>query len=369
MSETNPIIPQDSVLSISITHDATITRGSGVLLSSGVYVLTVAHLFDNYIYGQSIDIVTANGEVLNDLEVFIHHGWDSTNTNYNHDIALIKLSSAASNPGLLIWQEENYEGVEFTLTGFGNNGALHTGANVFDGDASLFNNITNKQIVTNTQVFYDYDNGFEHQNISKNLFNIDSSATAITNETLAKQGDSGGALLVNEQIAGISSYVYRDAAYDVNHVIDSSFGELGIATLAKTYIPWINYIIDGNATSVAPEIVSDVITRVAEPFGGSVINYFLLTTTNVSSETTRFSYVTRDGTATSGLDYGHAEGWIELLANETQVASGVTIYGDTVPEVDETFSLVLTDMTNQWLGIDVELIATHTIVNNDIFSV
>ena len=369
MSNSTTVIPQDSVLSISITHDSTVTRGSGVLFSSGLYVLTVAHLFDSYVDGQSIDIVTANGEVLNDLEVFIHHGWDSANTNLNHDLAIIKLSSAASQSGLTIWQEENYEGLEFTLTGFGNNGSLHTGANVFDGDASLFNNITNRQIVANSQVFYDYDNGLEHQNISKNLLNVDSAASPITNETISKPGDSGGGLLVNNQIVGVSSYVYRDPAYDVNSNSDSSFGELGIATLVKTYVPWINYVIDGNATSVAPEVVSDVVTRVAEPFSGSMINYFLLTTANVSSETTRFSYVTRDGTATSGIDYGHAEGWVELLANETQVAIGVTIFGDTVAEVDETFSLVLTDTTNQWLGTDVELIATHTIVNNDIFIV
>ena len=55
--------------------------------------------------------------------------------------------------------KRHYAGVEFTLTGFGNNGALHTGTNIFDGDASLFNNIYNKQIVTTAQVLYDYDNG------------------------------------------------------------------------------------------------------------------------------------------------------------------------------------------------------------------
>ncbi len=368
MAEITPEVPLDSVLSISITHYDSITRGSGVLFSSGLYVLTVAHLFDDYISGESIDIISANGTVLNDSEVFIHHSWDSADTDYNNDIAIIKLSSASSSLGLPLRSTETYEGLTFTLTGFGNAGSLHTGTNIFDGDASLFN-IFNKDIVSGTQVVYDYDNGLEHQNSSKNIFNINSSATPTSHETLAKFGDSGGGLLVNNQIAAISSYIYRDSLYDVNSTFDSSFGELGIATLVEPYIPWITYITEGNPTYSIPDIASNVITSVAEPFSSSVINYFLLSTSVVSSKTIRFSYVTRDGTATSGIDYEEAQGWVELLPYETEIAIGITIYGDTVAETNETFSLVLTDPTNEWLGMNVELIASHTIINNDIFIV
>jgi len=369
VADITPAVPNDSVLSISITNGDSTTLGSGVLFSSGAYVLTVAHLFNDYVSGQSIDITSANGTILNDAEIFIHHGWDSTNTDFNHDLAIIKLSASASNSGLPLWEEQSFAGVNFVLTGFGNNGALHSGTNIFDGDASLLNNIYNKQIVPNSQVIYDYDNGLLQRNPSKYLLNTNSTAIPTTHETLAKSGDSGGALLVNNEIAAISSYILRDPLYDENDILDSSVGELGVATLISPYTAWIEHITQGNKVYTSPNIVSDVNTEIPEPFSGSVTNYFLLSTSSVRSETVHLRYVTRDGTATASEDYGFTQGWLELLPSETEVAIAVSVYGDTVAEVDETFSLVVTDPSNQWLGMDVELIATHTIVNNDIFSV
>ena len=359
----------DSILSINITSNSTVTRASGVLFSEGDYVLTVAHLFDNYENNQSIDIVSANGTILNDAQVFIHHGWDKTNTNFNHDIAIIKLSSRATSAGLAILQDRDISGQTFTLTGFGNNRSLHTGTNIFDGDGSLFNISDNKNIINNTQVLYDYDNGLAIQNTSTNLFNTVSTITPTTNETLAKTGDSGGALLVNNEIAAISSYVYRNALYDVNATSDSSFGEVAAATRIATYIPWINYITEGNQVYSPPSVASEVNTRISEPFSDSVINHFLLSTSSIRSETVNLRYVTRDGTATAGEDYSFTQGSVELLPSDNYIAIAVNILGDTVAEIDETFSLVLSDPTNQWLGEGIELIATHTIVNNDVFSV
>tara|TARA_B110000240_G_scaffold189589_1_gene229752 strand:- start:903 stop:2012 length:1110 start_codon:yes stop_codon:yes gene_type:complete len=367
MSEITTIVPTASVLSISITHGSTITRGSGVLFYSGSYVLTAAHLFNNYVSGQSINIISANGEILYVAEVIKHHGWDKSNTDFNHDLAIIKLSNPSINNGLTLLFDTEYRGQHFLLTGFGNEGALHTGTNIFDGDASVFNQLLDKNIVANSQVLYDYDNGLEHQNISNNLLNLTSSATPTINETMSKPGDSGGALLLNDKVVAISSYVYRNSSYDVNDISDSSFGELGVATLVNPYNPWIEYVTEGNTIYTIPNIASNVLTSIPEPFGGLVNNYFLLSTTTISSESIRLSYSTRDGTATSGVDYVAKQGWIELLPYETNIAIQVKIYGDTTPEIDETFSVVITDPTNKWLGIGVELIATHTIVNNDIF--
>tara|TARA_B110001469_G_C9631545_1_gene315969 strand:- start:426 stop:1535 length:1110 start_codon:yes stop_codon:yes gene_type:complete len=369
MAEIMTPFTTDSVLSINITNNSTVTKGSGVLLSSGLYVLTVAHLFDNYIVGESIDIVSGAGTILHDAQVFVHHGWDPTDIDINHDIAIIKLSRAQANPGLYLWTEDVYQGQTFTLTGFGNDGALHTGTNVFDGDGALFNALFNKEIIENTQVIYDYDNGLEHQNTSKNLFNLDSTTMPTSNESIAKIGDSGGALLINNEIAAISSYIYSNALYDVNDITDSSFGEIGVATLVNPYIPWIEYITEGNIIYSTPESANQVYTTISEPFGGSVINYFLLEVSSIYQQKIILQYTTRDGTATAGLDYRHSQGSIELLPYEQNVTIGVTIYGDTIAERDETFSLVITDNTNEWLGIDVELIATHTIDNNDIFMV
>ena len=359
----------DSILSIQITdsYTSTVTSGSGVLFSNGKFVLTAAHLFNDYRSGQRIDIVSANGTILNDLQVYVYHGWDQIDTNFNHDIAIIKLSSRAVSDGLALLNESDINGESFILSGFGNNGAIHTGTNVFDGDGSLFNTSFNTSIIEDTQILYDYDNGLEHQNASKNIFGVNSSSVATDNETLARSGDSGGGLLIDNKISAISSYVYRNSLYDVNSVSDSSFGEVGVATQIFPYISWIDYITEGNPIYSAPSIASNVSTSIAEPFGGSVMNHFLLSTSSIRTESVIFNYSTRSGTATSGVDYAHTQGTVELLPNETAISIGVIIYGDTVAEIDETFSLVLTDPTNEWLGMNVELIATHTIINNDVF--
>jgi hypothetical protein len=361
--------PLDSLLSISFTDTNSIIRGSGVLFSSGLYVLTVAHLFDHYKRDQAIDIVAANGAVLNDAQLFIHHGWDATSTDFNHDLAIIKLASPAATSGVALWLGDNYNGVAFTLTGFGNEGELHTGTNIFDGDGALFNLPSNRDVVEGTQVFYDYDNGLAQQNTSIGFFNVPSTLTPTAHETVAQPGDSGGALLVDNQIAAISSYLYRNPVYDVKGLVDSSPGEIGIATQVSAYIPWVEYITQGNPRYVAPDAANDVMVALPEPFSGSVINYFLLAMATPSETTVRLKYVTRDDTATAGTDYLFAEGWVELLPSQTQLAIGITVYGDTEPEINEAFSLVITDPSGQWLDANVELIASHTIVNNDLFSV
>jgi len=51
------------------------------------------------------------------------------------------------------------------------------------------------------------------------------------------------------------------------------------------------------------------------------------------------SFATRDGTARRGVDYAGRSGSTTLVAGQTDVVIPVTVFGDTVPEADETFSL------------------------------
>jgi len=37
--------------------------------------------------------------------VFIHHGWEKESSDFNHDIAIIKLSNQAATIGLSLWQD------------------------------------------------------------------------------------------------------------------------------------------------------------------------------------------------------------------------------------------------------------------------
>ncbi len=51
------------------------------------------------------------------------------------------------------------------------------------------------------------------------------------------------------------------------------------------------------------------------------------------------SFATADGTARRGVDYAPRSGSTTLAAGQTDVVIPVTVYGDTLPEADETFSL------------------------------
>lgn len=80
----------------------------------------------------------------------------------------------------------------------------------------------------------------------------------------------------------------------------------------------------------------------------------------------RLYYGTSAGTATADVDYKAAQGWVNISPGDTHIAIPITIYGDIEAEQDETFSLVVTDPTGQWIDEGVQLIATHTIIDNSL---
>ena len=356
----------NATVSIEFRDDSHIYRGSGVLLAGGKYILTVAHLFNSNPSAQSLSISSSGGNLAGAGNIYIHHGWDSTSKDYNHDIAIIELTTPVTAfSGLSLWQESDYSDKLFSLAGYSGSGGLHTGTNIFDGDAALFNQAYFRNVIAGTQVIYDYDNGLESQNALGGLFGI-GSASATADEVIANPGDSGGPLLVDGEIAALSSYAFRSELYDSNDVTDFSAGEVGVGTRIYPYIPWIEATTQGNPVYQAPTTADEVLSEVNEPFSGSVINYFLLEMAFPAAALISLHYRTQDGTATSGEDYQAAEGDIELAPGERSVAIPVVIYGDTSLEANETFDMVITDPSGQWLNSNIELIATHTIINNDI---
>ena len=363
MSET---LALDSILSISVETDTVLNRGSGVVLTSGLYALTVAHLFADYEVGDSVEITSADGLIFEFEQVFVHHDWQDTNTDFNFDIAVIKLTPPEPVEGFYIWAGGDYQHEVFTLAGINSDGDFHTGTNVFDADGIAFNDTHNFDNIAGTQLLYDFDNGLDTQNSLSNYFGLPSSAIATDVETLAQLGDSGGPLLIDNQIAALSSYVFRPSNYDVNDIADSSAGEIGGATYVVPYIPWIESIISGNPDYVAPQATIDVLTEVSEPFSGEIINHFLLEMSQPQDEVVRLHFVTSAGTATAGEDYKVSQGWVNISPGDTHFAIPITIYGDIEPEDDETFSLVVTDPTGQWIDSDIQLIATHTILDNSL---
>lgn len=356
----------DSVVSIESRDDSFIYRGSGALLSGGRYVLTAAHLFDRGQDASDFELRSGIGALPSIAAIHVYPGWDSSDSGRNHDIALIELSEPVSGlSGFELWSGNSPVGSEFTFAGYGGDSGFHTGTNILDGDGALFNLIYPLNVLDGVQVLYDYDNGTDAQDALGNLFGA-GTASVTSDESIAESGDSGGPLLIDDEIVAVSSYTFRNSAYDINGTSDSSAGEIAGATLITPYLPWIEEVTQGNTQYSPPTSKEEVITEVSEPFSGSVTNYFLLEMPTAKIVTVSLQYTTRDGTATSGEDYEAASGVIELAPGETQYAIPVTVFGDTQLEDNETFSVVVTDPTGFWIEAGVELIATHTIINNDI---
>jgi large repetitive protein len=75
------------------------------------------------------------------------------------------------------------------------------------------------------------------------------------------------------------------------------------------------------------------------------------------------SFATQDGTATAGSDYQATIGTLTFAPGETTKTVRIVIYGDTSVELDEYFSLLLSDVSGNAL-ID-DILATGWIANDD----
>jgi hypothetical protein len=92
---------------------------------------------------------------------------------------------------------------------------------------------------------------------------------------------------------------------------------------------------------------------------------FVVNLSGPSSFDVSFDYATSDGTATSGIgnDYEASSGTITIPAGETSDTFNVTIYDDVAEEVNETFTVTLSNFVNGTAGTFTTI--THSIMDND----
>ncbi|HUR18575.1 MAG TPA: Calx-beta domain-containing protein [Acidimicrobiales bacterium] len=102
---------------------------------------------------------------------------------------------------------------------------------------------------------------------------------------------------------------------------------------------------------------------IVEPDTGSVSAVFRVRLLPASSGTVTVAYATANGTATAGSDYTAASGTLTFTAGQTEQTVSVPVLGDTADELDETFTVNLSNPTNATIS-DAEGIGT--IVDNDL---
>jgi disulfide oxidoreductase YuzD len=90
---------------------------------------------------------------------------------------------------------------------------------------------------------------------------------------------------------------------------------------------------------------------------------FTLRLSRPSALSVTVAYATSNGSAIAGVDYLAKNGTVTFAPGEVEKTEPVTVLGDTVPEEDETFELVLSAPVNATLGDQVR--AFCTIVDDD----
>ena len=189
--------------------------------------------------------------------------------------------------------------------------------------------------------------------VSVNYATADGTALAVSDYTAASGTASFAAGATTTEVTVL---VAGDAVHEADETFVISLSEPVNATIA-----------DGNATAT---VVNDDATpsiavsgaSVIEGDAGTTIAKFVLTLSSASDLPVTVNYATADGTARAGTDYVAATGTASFAARETVAEVAVVVNGDTVNELDETFSLTLADATNAALAVAQ---ATGTIANDD----
>src|SRR5262249_46590239 len=103
-------------------------------------------------------------------------------------------------------------------------------------------------------------------------------------------------------------------------------------------------------------------TTAVEGNSGNTNAVFTVTLSAPSGVAATLSWFTQDGTAIAGSDYQSSAGNITFAPGQTTATFSVPVYGDTLPEANETFSAYLYNNTNSTLARSQ---ATGTIIDDE----
>lgn len=240
---------------------------SGVLLGTGMHVLTAAHCANSSPATVYFPTATDAGAPIYNIANFQQHpDYEPLNTSNPAaaDLAVITLASMVDPavPRYQLYTGSGELGSTFIVAGYGlpGNGAsgvsgslgtLRSAQNVFDDDPA--NQLAG--FMPGSFLIFDFDNGNAAQN---GLGGLGLGAA----EGVGASGDSGGPLFLFISgvyyIAGIQSFSanVQDGngvtLFDIDNAVNGTYGEWGGATRVSTYQSWINSITGVNTAVPEP---------------------------------------------------------------------------------------------------------------------
>jgi hypothetical protein len=269
----------DGVTSLSLNRTDGTFLCSGTLLSNGREILTAAHCLTDDSGNPVTNNVTASfqlssgNHVLNASTITVHPSWNG-DFSIGYDLALITLDNfaPAEIPRHDIYRASDEVGQVVTKAGYGRSGngddgdiltagIKRSGSNIYDALGDVFDAVPGTDPLPGAQLAYDFDDGTSTHD-AFGFFDASLATSGLddlglgNDEVMSAPGDSGGPTLINNLIAGITSYGLRldlrggrpPRTSDVDNQLNSSFGEFAVDTRVSYFASWI----DANLTPPPP---------------------------------------------------------------------------------------------------------------------
>ena len=113
---------------------------------------------------------------------------------------------------------------------------------------------------------------------------------------------------------------------------------------------------------VIPADLSIDDVTVTEGDVGTTDAVFTVSLSNATNQPVTLNYGTADRSATAGVDYACASGTLTIPAGDTSATITVPVLGDLIDEPDETFTVVLSEVTG---AVPVDPEGLGTILDDD----
>lgn len=247
------VFPERMVGAARLINRITQVQGSSILLWTGRHLLTAAHVAEKWTNFDAVDIDFIADDGVNlptykPYRVSIHPDWNPTRDakgnaigNFLNDIAIVEIAQYVDSfvGRHLLYIQEDELGKTFDKTSYSPRIHPETGA----VSASGWDTISNKyDLVEQGYLRYDFDNGK-----SINDF-FTSTGAKVANEGFVSSGDSGGASLIDNKVAGILSFVQGFTGLpDILPGTNFTYGEVAADIRVSAYDNWITA--NSNVTS------------------------------------------------------------------------------------------------------------------------
>lgn len=251
----------DGVVELLMTFPSSGARGSGTLLTNGRQILSVAHNFFDSLGNLATSVsavfhLPGGNQTVSCDFVDIGTGYNG-NSYLGNDIAVLRMTQTAPSGASRfdIYRGSNELGQIASMSGYGRSGTGLTGSVLASGTKRNGSNridalgeslngtaLPNGTVASGKLLVFDFDDGTSTHDASAFYLGINNAGLG-TGEVSTAPGDSGGPLLIDGKIAGVTDLgLGFNGGPDVLSGTNSSFGEFGLDTRVSAWASWIDSV-------------------------------------------------------------------------------------------------------------------------------